>query len=127
MSIHPFDSDPHAEWLQTGQSVFQAGESGEVMYAVLDGAVDLVVRGQLVETVGAGGVFGEMALIDNQPRTAAAIVKTAARLVLISRKRFLFLVQQNPYFSLLLMSVMARRLRRMDEGLRAPAAARWPE
>ena len=87
------------------------------MFAVLDGAVDLIVSGKTVETVEAGGVFGEMALVDDRPRIASAIVKSDAKLVRIDRKRFLFLVQQNPFFALQLMTIMAERLRRMDEKL----------
>ena len=87
------------------------------MFVVLAGAVDLDVRGKTVETVEAGGMFGEMALVEDQPRIANAVVKADARLVVIDRKRFLFLVQQSPYFALQLMAIMAGRLRRMDEKL----------
>ena len=58
-----------------------------------------------------------MALVEDKPRAASAIVKTDARLVAIDRKRFHFLVQQNPFFALQLMSIMAGRLRHMDEHL----------
>ena len=103
--------------MPAGHTVFTAGDKGENMYAVLDGSVDIIIHDQTVETIGAGGVFGEMALIEDRPRIAAAKVKTDARIVSIDRKRFMFLVQQNPYFALQLMTVMAGRLRRMDEKL----------
>ena len=117
MKIHLFDQDQHAVQYAAGQTVYQAGEPGEVMYAVLEGGVDLIIHGQTVETVEAGGVFGEMALIENQPRLATVVAKTPARLVPIDRNRFQFLVQQNPFFALQLMTIMAGRLRRMDEKL----------
>ncbi len=87
------------------------------MYAVLDGKVDIVIHDQVVETVEAGGVFGEMALIEEKARNATALVKADVKLVSIDRRRFLFLVQQNPFFAIQLMTVMAERLRRMDERL----------
>ncbi len=117
MKIHLFDKDQQTETQPSGTAVFREGDSGEHMFAVLDGAVDLIVSGKTVETVEAGGVFGEMALVDDRPRIASAIVKSDAKLVRIDRKRFLFLVQQNPFFALQLMTIMAERLRRMDEQL----------
>ena len=117
MKIHLFDRDAQTESFPAQHTLFAEGDSGQQMFAVVEGAVDIVIRGTRVETVEAGGVFGEMALIEDRPRNATAIVKDQARLVAIDRKRFLFLVQQNPYFSLQLMSVMAERLRRMDDRL----------
>jgi len=117
MKIHLFDKDQQAELFSAGQNVFREGDSGAVMFAVLDGAVDIIVHGKLVETVEAGGVFGEMALVEDRPRIATALVTADAKLVRIDRPRFMFLVQQNPYFALQLMTVMSERLRRMDEKL----------
>lgn len=56
-------------------------------------------------------------MVEDRPRIATATVQTDARLVPIDRRRFEFLVQQNPYFALQLMAVMAERLRRMNEKL----------
>ncbi len=117
MKIHLFDQDQAAETYAAGTTIFQAGDKGEQMFAVLSGAVDIVIQGKVVETIGDGGVFGEMALIEERPRTGTAVVKTEAKIVAIDRKRFMFLVQQNPFFALQLMTVMAERLRRMDEKL----------
>ena len=117
MKIHLFDKDQHSELFGAGQIVFRKGDPGDLMYAVIEGTVDIIIHDQKVETVEAGGVFGEMALVEERPRIANAIVKTDAKLVPIDRKRLLFLVQQNPYFALQLMAVMAERLRHMDEKL----------
>ena len=100
-----------------GQTIFSEGELGDAMYVVLDGQVALRVKGQLVETLGAGGVLGEMALIDHAPRVASAVATTDAKLVPIEEKRFIFMVQQTPRFALQIMKVMAERLRTMDARL----------
>ena len=117
MKINLFDKDQEYSVAAAGTVIFRAGDSADRMYAVIDGQVDIVINGQLVETVEAGGVFGEMALIEDRPRVATATVTAEAKLVSIDRKRFLFLVQQNPYFAVQLMTVMAERLRKMDERL----------
>jgi CRP-like cAMP-binding protein len=117
MSINLFNSDPNAEKFSAGQTVFREEERGDHMFAVIKGSVDLIIKDKVVETVGPGGVFGEMALVEEQPRVATALVKADAELVRIDRKRFLFLVQQTPYFSLQLMSIMATRLRQMNKRL----------
>jgi CRP-like cAMP-binding protein len=100
-----------------GQQVFAEGDRGDTMYVILEGEVDLLINGRKVETLGPGEVFGEMALIDKSPRVATAVASTACRLVPIAEKRFLFMVQQTPNFSLQIMRVIADRLRKMDSRL----------
>ena len=85
------------------------------MYAVLEGQVDIVVNGRVVETVVSGGIFGEMALIGKDRRTATAVASTDAKVVAVDERRFLFLIQQTPNFALHVMRVLSDRLRRMDE------------
>jgi CRP-like cAMP-binding protein len=97
-----------------GHTVFSAGELGNTMYVVKEGEVDIIINGTIIETVGSGGIVGELALIDTQPRSATVITKTDCQLVPIDEKRFTFLVQQTPYFSLYVMRVLADRLRKMD-------------
>jgi CRP-like cAMP-binding protein len=100
-----------------GQTIFREGDAGSLMYVVRDGEVELRVRDQLVDTLGPGGVLGEMALIEHAPRSATATAKTDCALMPISEKRFTFMVQQTPHFALQIMKVMAERLRRMDDRL----------
>ena len=116
MKINLFDKDQEYTIAATGLVVFRAGDAADRMYAVIEGQVDIVINGQLVETVEAGGVFGEMALIEDRPRVATATVSAQAKLVSIDRKRFLFLVQQNPYFAIQLMTVRPRACARWTSG-----------
>jgi len=117
MFMQLFDQDPSAITIPAHQAVFREGDSGDQMYVVIAGRVDIVLKGKVVETVTPGGIFGEMALLEERPRNASAIVAEEAKLAVIDRQRFLFLVQQNPYFAFHLMTVMAERIRRMDARL----------
>jgi len=112
-----FDKDQEYITVQPGQIIFREGDAADRMYAVVEGTVDILINGQLMETVGPGGFFGEMALIEEKPRNATAKVTATAKLATIDQVTFLFLVQRNPSFALQLMSVMAGRLRKMDERL----------
>jgi CRP-like cAMP-binding protein len=102
---------------RAGQEIFREGDPGDLMYVVHDGKVELHVKGQLVDSLGPGGVLGEMALIEHAPRTATATAYSDCTLVPIPEKRFMFMVQQTPHFALQIMKIMAERLRRMDERL----------
>ncbi len=61
-----------------------------------------------------GALLGEMALIDDSPRTANAVAKSPSRLAQIDRRRFHFLVQQTPHFATHVMRTLADRLRHMN-------------
>jgi CRP-like cAMP-binding protein len=98
-----------------GQTIFEAGALGDVMYVVQEGDVDIVLAGRVIDSAGAGGIIGEMALISDKPRSASAVARTDCKLVPIDEKRFTFLVQQTPYFSIQVMRVIAERLRRYME------------
>jgi len=117
VTIDLFRNEQDTKSFVAGQEIFGEGQSGELMYVVVEGRVDLLVKGNLVEELGPGGALGEMALLDTEPRSATAIARTDCKLVAIDEKRFKFLVQQTPHFALQLMRVIADRLRRMDSRL----------
>lgn len=96
-----------------GVVIFDRDDPGDAMYIVRRGQVDLLSEGVLLERVGAGGLFGEMALLDRAERSATAVVAAPATLVRISRARFQELVRSDPGFALHVMGVLADRLRRL--------------
>jgi CRP-like cAMP-binding protein len=117
IAIDLFRNEDRYDDFRQGQTIFREGDRGEKMYVVMEGSVMLSVKKHVVEELGPGGVLGEMSLIDTAPRSATAVAKTDCRLVPIDQKRFTFLVQQTPHFSLQIMRVIADRLRRMDQRL----------
>jgi CRP/FNR family transcriptional regulator, cyclic AMP receptor protein len=101
--------------VNAGDVIFSEGEPATDMYVVKSGAVDIRRGNRTLETVEAGGIFGEMALVDGARRSADAIALDDAEVVPVREKEFLFLVSQSPYFALSVMAVMARRLRAMNK------------
>jgi CRP/FNR family cyclic AMP-dependent transcriptional regulator len=103
--------------MERGQVIFSAGESGREMFIVRTGTVDLRIDDTVVETVGQGGVFGELALVDPAPRSATAIAGPDCSLVLVEERSFNDLLRRVPGLGLEIMKVMARRLRRANQAV----------
>jgi CRP/FNR family cyclic AMP-dependent transcriptional regulator len=98
-----------------GDVIFAAGDKGDAMYVVRSGEVVIEHQGRVRETLGGGGIFGEMALIDGSPRSATVRAKTGCEVVPINEKTFLFLVHETPYFAIAVLRTLAGRLRHMNE------------
>jgi CRP-like cAMP-binding protein len=96
-----------------GQVITREGESGIFMYLVLQGRVAISIQGTVVERVGPGGMFGEMALLDESPRVATAAAEAACLFLTINRNDFLSLVRSNPAFAVSLLRAVGERLRTM--------------
>jgi CRP/FNR family cyclic AMP-dependent transcriptional regulator len=100
---------------KAGQPIFTQGDSGDTMYVVVEGSVDLLVNGQLVERLAPGGV------LEAAPRSATAVARTDCKLVPVNQQRFSLLIQHTPDFALEIMRVMAGRLRVMDSRVQPTA------
>lgn len=113
--VNLFRQDPDPVHLKAGEPLFRTGDPATDMFVLLEGKADVIVGNTVVETSGQGALLGEMALIDNSPRSADVVAKTECKLARISPKRFNFLVQQTPYFSIHVMKVLVERIRDMDK------------
>ena len=113
--VRVFDSATDFESFSAGHAIFSQGDVGNKMYAVKEGEVDIVFEGKVVETVGEGGIFGEMAIIDEAPRSAGAVARTDCKVVPVDQKRFLYMVQNTPFFAISVMRVMSQRVRKLDQ------------
>lgn len=111
-----FRNEPHIETLKAGQRLFRQGDPGNgLMYVLLAGRAD-VLRGQrVVEESGAGDIFGELAMVEDAPRSASVIARTDCEFAVIDQKRFHYLVAETPRFATEVMRAMAHRLRHCDE------------
>jgi len=109
--------------LRPGQVLFYEDDEADAFYIVKSGTLR-VVRGKTVyETLRAGSIVGEMAIIDEQRRSASVIAGTYAELVKITEVEFLSLIAEIPRFALTVMRVMSRRLRTMNERYRSNSTA----
>ena len=68
-----------------GEKIFLEEDPGDHMYVVIEGKVNIVTYGSVLENVGMHGIFGEMALIDSAPRSAAAIAVEPTEVAIISK------------------------------------------
>ena len=91
--------------------IMREGEAGIFMYVVIDGAIRITVKDNMVELVKAGGVFGEMALVDQSRRAATAAAAADSNLMSINRNDFLTLIKTKPVFGVSLLRALANRLR----------------
>jgi CRP/FNR family transcriptional regulator, cyclic AMP receptor protein len=98
-------------FVKTGGTIFREGEHADELFVIKSGEVRVQIGNRTITELHADDIFGEMALIDNEPRSATAIAVTDVELVPVSEKQFLFLVSQTPYFALKVMRVLAQRLR----------------
>jgi len=97
----------------SGATIVREGQVGVLMYVVLKGRVAIRVGDSLVENVGPGGVFGEMALVDRTPRLASAVAESDCKLLAINRSAFLNLVTNSRRFAASLLTAISARARFM--------------
>jgi CRP/FNR family cyclic AMP-dependent transcriptional regulator len=82
--------------IKAGDIIFREGDEARELFVVKSGEVRIQLGNRTLAELSANDVFGEMALIDNEPRSATALAVTDVELVAVSEKQFLFLVSQTP-------------------------------
>ena len=104
-------NDVETRRVRAGGVIFREGEQADELFVIKSGYVRIQIGNRTMADLTTDNIFGEMASIDSEPRSATAMAITDVELVPISEKQFLFLVSQTPYFALKLMRVLAQRLR----------------
>ena len=100
-----------------GQIIFAAGDPGDNLYLIESGRVKLAFtspdgREVILDLMGPTEFFGELALLDGEPRSAEAIAMEPSVLHLLGRHEFLKFLEQRPHVAIMLLGVLSRRLRR---------------
>jgi CRP/FNR family transcriptional regulator, cyclic AMP receptor protein len=102
---------------KAGETIFNEGDPAAEVYVIWSGRVGIQLGDRILDTLEANEIFGEMALIDEKPRSATAVALTDVELVPISEMQFLLLVTRKPAFALEVMRVLAHRLRAANKAL----------
>ena len=110
--------DPAPTVAQPGQNVVTQGGMGACMFVVTQGRIAISIDGLVIEHVGPGGIFGEMALVDRVGRAATATTEKESAWFLIGRADFLSMVKSKPAFGIALLRSMAGRVQHLGSLLR---------
>jgi CRP/FNR family transcriptional regulator, cyclic AMP receptor protein len=101
--------------VKAGGIIFREGDEATELFVIKSGQVRIQLGNRTLTELGPDSIFGEMALIDNEPRSASAIAITDVEIAPVGERQFLFLVSQTPYFALKVMRVLAQRLRESNK------------
>ncbi|MGZ5038745.1 MAG: Crp/Fnr family transcriptional regulator [Usitatibacter sp.] len=102
---------------QAGASIMKEGQSGIYMYIVKSGRVFITIRDKVLEGVSPGGIFGEMALVDQSPRVASATADVYSELLAVDRASLMEAVKAQPAFAMAMLRAIVERLRHMNSQL----------
>ena len=94
-----------------GSHVFKKGDPGASFFVITHGTVDILANGKVITELESGELFGEMSLIDGEPRSADAVARTDSEIVEIDEARFRYMTENNPDFALDVLRVVTSRLR----------------
>jgi len=120
--IEELASRSRVEHFPRGKTIFAKGSPGRALMAVLAGSVKIcsVSRGgreAVLNVIGPGTVFGEIAVLDGGPRTADAVAGAACEVLVLDRRDFLPILGANPALAQRLLEILCGRLRRTSEQL----------
>lgn len=96
---------------KSGDSIVDEGTMGVGFYLILDGKAEVRKGGKILATLGKGQFFGEMSLIDEQPRSADVIAVAPTKCWALTSWAFAALVKSHPEIALSMLKEMVKRLR----------------
>ncbi|HWC31686.1 MAG TPA: cyclic nucleotide-binding domain-containing protein [Actinomycetota bacterium] len=104
--------------VDAGKKIVEQGDNGVGFHLILEGACKVTVHDHEVATLGRGDYFGEMSLIDGDPRSATVVAETPVRTLSLTSWTFLPLLEQNPSVARKLLVEMSRRLRVAERSIK---------
>jgi CRP/FNR family transcriptional regulator, cyclic AMP receptor protein len=101
--------------VEAGKALAREGEPGSEFFVIVEGEVSVTKDGQEIRTLGPGDFFGEIALIEDRPRTATVTAKTPLRFFVLTRQNFRSLLQQQPELEEKVMRALEERVRATEQ------------
>jgi CRP/FNR family cyclic AMP-dependent transcriptional regulator len=98
-----------------GRAIVRQGARADAFFVVAEGRARVVRANRTMAHLESGDFFGEMALLDGQPRSASVISETPLTTIRLTRARFNKLVDSEPAIARAIMAEMAARVRRLEE------------
>lgn len=111
--LNLFWNSPDLINLPPGEVLLSEGKPGDEMYVLMEGVVDVTVKGIRIDRLEQGTIFGEMAMVDDRPRSATITTATDCCVLAVDRARFRDMIQRHPDIATRVMSIMSHRLRRL--------------
>ena len=102
---------------QSGETIVKKGDEGTGFYLVLDGAVEIRSDRKILSKLGPGQFFGEMSVVDTQPRSADVAAVEPSRVLFLSSWSFKSLISERPRIAVKMLQEFVRRLRNTDRAL----------
>ena len=103
--------------LAAGSIVTRTGDPGEEFFVLVDGSVTVEISPRKRGRLRPGDFFGEMSLLDGEPRSATVRAETDVRLLVIQRRNFQSLLREVPELSHRVLETLSRRIRLLEKSL----------
>ncbi len=100
--------------VQEGKVLCREGEAAQEFFVIIDGEVDVTAGGRHLRTLSGGDFFGEIALIEDIPRTATVTATTPLRFFVLTRQSFWSMIERMPEVERKILRALARRLMAQD-------------
>ncbi len=110
-----FSKETDTRPVAAGALLFAKGDTAHEAFIVKSGQLQVFDGNFVYETLGPGDIIGEMALVDQSPRSASVKALSDSEVIPVNEKRFLWMVEQTPRFAVRMLKVMAARLRHTNE------------
>jgi CRP-like cAMP-binding protein len=101
--------------VEEGKVLTREGQSGSEFFVIVDGDVSVTKNGQEIRTLGPGDFFGEIALLEDTPRTATVVAKTPLRFFVLTRRSFRSLLAHQPELERKVLAALEERVRATSE------------
>ncbi len=117
-TVEIFQKAPSPQTFLAGEIIFEEGQLGNIAYGIIEGEVELLVKGQVVETIKKGDIFGQGALVQPEGiRASTAIAKTDCLIGWLEKPQFLFAIEHTPMFAVELFRSFSTRTRTLKQKL----------